>query len=170
MHGDSTFPIINNNEHPSVPAPTRRPLPNLISAFIPSASSMLPAPPRMTSPPSHGAPFPAKPPAMKRPRGGNGIRRPVETPQNGMAVSRELRAIKSIEPNGEEAPRRSSRLKSTPTLPVSKVSFPVLCFSNYTGAGRETGDAIAIRDIISFRSDRRHASIQFTGYTTSIGS
>ncbi|CAD6591303.1 MAG: anaphase-promoting complex subunit cdc27, partial [Tremellales sp. Tagirdzhanova-0007] len=121
MPGDSTFPIININEHSSVPAPTRRPLPNIISAFIPAASSMLPASFRMTSTPSNGDPLPAKPPAMKRPRGGNGIRRPVEPSQDGMAVSRELRAIKSIEPNGEEAPRRSSRLKSTPTIPVSKL-------------------------------------------------
>ena len=97
----------NTTEHPSVPVQSRRPLPNLISSFIPS----LPASFRSNSTvtPANPDPAPAKPPAMKRPRGGN-----VKKPVDGLPMRRNDRDLKSIEPNGEEiAPvRRSSRLKS----------------------------------------------------------
>ena len=118
--GDTTFPTIN--EHKAVPAPSRRPLPNLISAFIPSASAMLSGSFRSsTTTPANGGDAVSKPPAMKRPRGGHGIKKPAETPA-GKDLRPNGRDLKSIEPNGEEPPpRRSTRLKSTSAKPGSKV-------------------------------------------------
>ena len=117
--GDTTFPTI----HPSgLPAVSRRPLPNIISAFIPSlpASFRSNANTPASTPLSFENNHVKGPPAMKRPRGGH-TRRPIETPQH--VVPHTGRDLKSIEPNGEElAPvRRSSRLKST-TKPSPRVS------------------------------------------------
>jgi hypothetical protein len=116
--GDTTFPTISTT---GLPAASRRPLPNIVSAFFPS----LPASFRSNSNTPASTPLNPEtnhvkgPPAMKRPRGGH-TRRPIETPQHGAPHTG--RDLKSIEPNGEElAPvRRSSRLKST-TKPSTKV-------------------------------------------------
>ncbi|ORX36601.1 hypothetical protein BD324DRAFT_455377 [Kockovaella imperatae] len=98
-------------EH-NLPAPSRKPLPNLISAFLPGYRANHSS--QSTSTPANPDPVPLKPPAMKRPRGGHAIRKPAEAPQIGLPIRPNGRDLKSIEPNGEEgAPvRRSSRLKS----------------------------------------------------------
>jgi hypothetical protein len=134
--GDNTFQTIAEHSLPvpSLPVvnPSRRPLPNLISSFLPAASSILPASLRSssssTSTPSNPEPVASKPPAMKRPRGGQGLRRVVDThtPVNGLPLRRDGRDLKDIEPNGEEGVvRRSTRLKAVPTKPMTKVSFRV---------------------------------------------
>ena len=48
-----------------------------------------------------------------------------EAQDTGRPLSREVRAIKSIEPNGEEPPRRSNRLKPTLTKVASNVSSDI---------------------------------------------
>lgn len=101
-------------EHQSGPS-TRRPLPNLISAFLPGGG-MLSAALRSTPNPLTDSP-PSKPPAMKRPRGANIMRRPAETPVGGpLATESRLngREHRMLDANGDkDAPvRRSTRLNS----------------------------------------------------------
>ncbi|KAK4685351.1 anaphase-promoting complex subunit 3, partial [Tremellales sp. Uapishka_1] len=110
---DTTFPTITE---PQLPSP-RRPFPNLISHFIPSIRST----------PQNPVNEPSKPPAMKRPRGGNGLKKTTEANPYGMG--KELRPngrdLKSVELNGSkgEAPvRRSSRLSSNTTKPTSRAT------------------------------------------------
>ena len=112
-YGDTTFPAING--HTS--SQSRRPLPNIISAFMPSLSSSFRN--NAQSTPVNPEIVQNKPPAMKRARGHT--RRTLETPHTGLPHHR--RDLQSIEPNGEEgaAVRRSSRLKTTGTKPVPKV-------------------------------------------------
>lgn len=95
---------------------------------------MLPTSFRSTTTPANASEFngPKAPPAMKRPRGG-GVKKPVETPVNGIAHAhgRDARLngrdLRSIEPNGEsDAPvtRRSTRLHSTSKpVPVKNVNI-----------------------------------------------
>ncbi|WVF71504.1 hypothetical protein IAT40_006310 [Kwoniella sp. CBS 6097] len=142
MMGDTTFQTIH--EQPSHPA-SKRPLPNLLSTFMPSASHLLPASLRSSnaSTPTN-EPGPPKLPAMKRPRGKDGGKKATEAPQsqlNGLnlPLARELRPnghgrdLKSVELNGNgssntdlEGPvRRSSRLKGSSTKPAPpKVTRP----------------------------------------------
>lgn len=104
---DTTFPTIGEQSGNG----TRRPLPNLLSSFIPT----LPAALRSTPNPGLDVPS-AKPPAMKRPRPANSIRKPAETPVGGPLATEarinardlmpELSGDKMIEP----PVRRSSRL------------------------------------------------------------
>ncbi|WVQ99447.1 hypothetical protein IAU59_006582 [Kwoniella sp. CBS 9459] len=133
--GDTTFQTIH--EQPPLPVP-KRPLPNLLSTFMPSASHLLPASLRNSnaSTPTN-EPGPPKPPAMKRPRGKDGAKKTTEISQshlNGLnlPLARELRPnghgrdLKSVELNGNgngnmdlEGPvRRSSRLKGSSTKPT----------------------------------------------------
>jgi anaphase-promoting complex subunit 3 len=127
--GDTTFPNIAAE---SIRPPSRRPLPNIIQSLLPTGS-LIPAsfrPSATSTPvnPSSGnewAPLPNAP-AMKRPRGANGIKKPADQPHHGLPVRSNQRDLKSIEPNGEaDAPvRRSSRLKAPPMV-TAKVSSKV---------------------------------------------
>ncbi|KAK1924267.1 hypothetical protein DB88DRAFT_540332 [Papiliotrema laurentii] len=115
-YGDTTFPgITDHSIHPTQP---KRPLPNIISAFIPSLPSSFRSS-NAQSTPANPEGVQSKPPAMKRARGGH-ARRVLETPHSGLP--HHGRDLQSIEPNGEEgAPvRRSSRLKTTGSKPITK--------------------------------------------------
>ncbi|OCF36805.1 anaphase-promoting complex subunit 3 [Kwoniella heveanensis BCC8398] len=126
--GDTTFQTTHEqSSHPT----SRRPLPNLLSTFMPSASHLLPASLRSSnaSTPTNDL-RPPKPPAMKRPRGKDGAKKTAEAPAaqlNGLnlPLARELR------PNGHDRDlksgpvRRSSRLKGSSTKPAPpKVTRP----------------------------------------------
>lgn len=126
---DTTFPMLvepNGNG-------TRRPLPNLLSSFIPTASSMLPAALRST--PNPGVDHPSlKPPAMKRPRPANGSRRPAETSVGGPLATEARINARDLMPETvgdkmvEPPVRRSSRLTTTgkSTSRVGKLRHPQL--------------------------------------------
>ncbi|WWD17246.1 hypothetical protein CI109_101684 [Kwoniella shandongensis] len=127
--GDSTFSTIH--EQPSIAAASKRPLPNLLSNFMPSASNLIPASLRNNAATPVNDPIPPKPPAMKRPRGKDAAKRPTEPSQaqiNGssLPLARELRPngtgrdLKSVETNGEQdgSVRRSTRLKGSSTKPA----------------------------------------------------
>ncbi|WWC94206.1 hypothetical protein V866_001046 [Kwoniella sp. B9012] len=121
--GDTTFQLPDQPSHPAAP---KRPLPNLLSNFIPSTSNLLPASLRSNTATPINQAEPSKPPAMKRARGKDAAKRTPEPSGglNGMnlPLARELRPngnLKSVELNGNgiidnDGPvRRSSRLKST---------------------------------------------------------
>ncbi|WVW83972.1 hypothetical protein I302_105995 [Kwoniella bestiolae CBS 10118] len=119
--GDTTFQL---PDQPSHPAASKRPLPNLLSNFIPSTSNLLPASLRSNASTPVNQPEPAKPPAMKRARGKDAAKKPIEpSGLNGsnLPLARELKPngnLKSVELNGhghdnDGSVRRSSRLKST---------------------------------------------------------
>ncbi|KAK8864454.1 hypothetical protein IAR55_001703 [Kwoniella newhampshirensis] len=121
---DTTFSTIQ--EQSSIALASKRPLPNLLSNFMPSASTLVPASLRNNASTPVNEPVPPKPPAMKRPRGKDVSRRPAEPPQaqsNGasLPLARELRPngtsrdLKSAEANGdhEGIVRRSTRLRGS---------------------------------------------------------
>ncbi|ADV20325.1 anaphase-promoting complex subunit 3 [Cryptococcus gattii E566] len=111
--GDATFALPEQQ--------TKRPFPS----FMSTATSFLPSSLRGGTSTPAGSDSPPKLPTMKRPRGKDPVKRPgpVETPQSqmssGLPLARELR------PNGakyedSDAPRRSSRLKTTTSKSSSK--------------------------------------------------
>ncbi|WVR07101.1 hypothetical protein IAU60_004140 [Kwoniella sp. DSM 27419] len=125
--GDTTF-------QQSGIAASKRPLPNLLSTFMPSASSLLPSSlrnPNASTPVNTQEAAAPRLPAMKRARGKEATRKPVETPQsqiNGsnLPLARELRPnghswdAKSVELNGhadDGSVRRSTRLKAPVVKP-----------------------------------------------------
>ncbi|WWC70049.1 uncharacterized protein I206_103993 [Kwoniella pini CBS 10737] len=120
---DTTFQL---PDQPSLPAASKRPLPNLLSNLIPS-SNLLPASLRSNTSTPINNPEPPKLPAMKRARGRDAAGKAIETPVNGnLPLARELRPngigngnrdLKAVELNGvigDDGPiRRSTRLKTT---------------------------------------------------------
>lgn len=109
MVGDTTFPT--HDAQASTVA--RRPLPGILNSMIPAAL-------RSTPNPTVDAP-PAKPPAMKRPRGANVVRRPAETPIGGPLAGesrlngRDMRNMLDTNGDKDGPVRRSSRLNTTTT-------------------------------------------------------
>lgn len=130
------------------------------------SASMLPASfrrnPVSTSTPVNEVAPPSKPPAMKRARGGNNVRKAPEVPQNGLPMRHNGRDLKSIEPNGEGEPsvRRSTRLKSGPTAapsrPTNKVSRP------------KSRLAVNTDVLTQMRDGRLHRSASATSSTASV--
>lgn len=110
--GDATFALPEQ--------PTKRPFPS----FMSTATSFLPSSLRGGTSTPAGNDSPPKLPTMKRPRGKDPVKRPVETPQSQMSSG--LPLAKELRPNGakyedSDAPRRSSRLKTTTSKPAPKV-------------------------------------------------
>lgn len=109
--GDTTFPTIS--EHTN----GRARMPNLIQQFIPGLRST----PAMEQGPAKA------PPAMKRPRGGNGLKL-SDTPVGGLAIESRLnRDLRSMEINGgdkvlDPPVRRSSRLNTSTKTTTSRVT------------------------------------------------
>ena len=123
---DSTFANYDDYRVPPPFRTTSRGIPNIISAFLPGARGHS-AQMREMGTPANPETVTNKPPAMKRPRGGNGLKKSGDMPLNGgLPMKPNGRDLKSIEPNGEEGQpvRRSSRLKSTSvTAPLTKVGL-----------------------------------------------
>ncbi|OXC67525.1 hypothetical protein AYX13_04034 [Cryptococcus neoformans] len=110
--GDATFALPEQ--------PTKRPFPS----FMSTATSFLPSSLRGGTSTPAGNDSPPKLPTMKRPRGKDPVKRPAETPQSQMSSG--LPLAKELRPNGakyedSDAPRRSSRLKTTTSKPAPKV-------------------------------------------------
>ncbi|WRT66427.1 uncharacterized protein IL334_003383 [Kwoniella shivajii] len=140
--GDTTFQL---PDQPPLPVASKRPLPNLMSTFMPPASHLIPTTSRSNASTPVNELAPPKLPAMKRARGKDAAKKPIETPQSqinsNLPLARELRPngfghgvsardLKSLELNGHgigigigngnaidsDLPvRRSSRLKTTST-------------------------------------------------------
>nr|KIR87804.1 anaphase-promoting complex subunit 3 [Cryptococcus tetragattii IND107] len=111
--GDATFALPEQQ--------TKRPFPS----FMSTATSFLPSSLRGGTSTPAGSDSPPKLPTMKRPRGKDPVKRPgpVETPQSQMSSG--LPLARELGPNGakyedSDAPRRSSRLKTTTSKPSSK--------------------------------------------------
>ncbi|WWC89266.1 uncharacterized protein L201_004187 [Kwoniella dendrophila CBS 6074] len=117
--GDTTFQL---PDQPLLPAPSKRPLPNLLSNFMPSTSNLLPASIRSNTSTPINQLDPPKLPAMKRARGKDAIKKPTETPGlNGMnlPLARELR------PNGNGNHGATRDLKAVDLNDISEIDGPV---------------------------------------------
>ncbi|BEI86770.1 hypothetical protein CcaverHIS002_0701160 [Cutaneotrichosporon cavernicola] len=108
--GDTTFPSIGESTN------GRARVPNLIQQFIPG----------LRSTPAMEQGLAKAPPAIKRPRGGHGLKL-TDTPVGGLAIESRLnRDLRSMEINGDKAVdppvRRSSRLNASSRTTTSRVT------------------------------------------------